>query len=110
MNIYNLDRQAAVDSFQCYWQIDYMFRKLKFGVCPIVERARIDDDSQSHRYEKLCRCKIKCLYGEQKVIQLPQMFFKPTFADKKFEYKGYRTFIPKNYVQDKKKESQWVDR
>ena len=75
-----------------------MFRKLKFGVCPIVERARIDDDIQNHKDD------------EQKVIRLPQMFFKPTFADKKFEYKGYRTFIPKNYVQDKKKESQWVDR
>lgn len=44
------------------------------------------------------------------VINLPIIFFKPAFADKKFEYKGYRLFIPKIYVQDKNKESQWVDR
>lgn len=25
LNIYNQDRKAAIDSFTCYWQIDYIF-------------------------------------------------------------------------------------
>jgi len=52
MNIYTKDRKAAVDSFQCYWQIDYMFRKLEFGMFPLVEDAevRVVQSDKSHRH------------------------------------------------------------
>lgn len=41
LDIYNQDRKATVESFRCYWQIDYMISNKEFGLFPIVEDIKI---------------------------------------------------------------------
>lgn len=42
LNIYSMDRGNLVDSFMCYWQIDYMYRYTTFAKFPLLEKQKID--------------------------------------------------------------------
>ena len=49
LNIWNQDRKAAVNSFMCYWQIDYMIRDRSYGNFPLLEGIKIDLDKKDNR-------------------------------------------------------------
>ena len=41
LDIYNQDRKAAIDSFKCYWQIDYMIREREYKEFPLFRVNKI---------------------------------------------------------------------
>lgn len=44
IDVYNQDRKAAIDSFRCYWQIDYMMQNGEFKEFPLFTRVKIIKD------------------------------------------------------------------
>ena len=73
LNIYNQDRKAAVKSFICYWQINFMIRMRSYGQFPLVEGIKkVVGYKNSHEVdEKLGGQNLK------KQFKLPQLFSTP---------------------------------
>jgi hypothetical protein len=75
LNIYNQDRQAAVDSFTCYWQISTIRQRREYQLFPLIEKVTVqveEDDQQDPNQEGL---------NLKKQFKLPKSFFKPSGSD-----------------------------
>ena len=98
-----------------------MFRKLKFGMFPLVEDAAIPEvqagkDRQPDRGDATYKARHDGHEHQQmkKEFKLPVAFFKPGHAGhstsglkgpKTFELKNYRFLVPKAYSKHKEKET-----
>ena len=90
----------------CYWQIDFMIRKRSYGQFPLIENIKIVIPAEELNREvedNLGGLNLK------KQFKLPPLFCNPNIlkpAPKPIETKGYRFFIPNNYVRNQDKNSE----
>lgn len=82
------DRSRLIESFTCYWQIDFMYRHSTYQRFPIVEGQVIDNTP-----------------GEQVKghLRVPDQVLKPPPQYRSPEYQGYRFYLPKAFAKQKGK-------
>jgi len=97
-----------VDSFTCYWQIDYINKEREFGVFPIVDNVIIQIQGQDDKEEQNEGQNLR------KPFKLPSQFFKPTMVKEKdtkvIEMKSYSFFMPGTYQRNKDKQTEFQDK
>ncbi|CDW74435.1 arm repeat protein [Stylonychia lemnae] len=99
LNIYSQDRITLIDSFICYWQIDYMYRYRTFAKFPLLLRQKIDIKGKDFSNISSSRHQSK----------IPSKILAPPVGYKALEFKGYKFFIPKLFIRKKGKESEYIN-
>ncbi|TNV85265.1 hypothetical protein FGO68_gene15236 [Halteria grandinella] len=112
LNIYSQDRGNLVDSFMCYWQIDYMYRYTTFAKFPLLDKQKIETKDAKDLLSQSQSITLGGVGGGSSRSQskIPIQILQPPNQHRTVEYKGYRFFLPKVIIKRKGKDSEYVNR
>eukprot|EP00347_Sterkiella_histriomuscorum_P016136 403354352 len=99
LNIYSQDRITLIDSFICYWQIDYMYRYRIFAKFPLLLRQKID--TRGKDFSNMASGKHQ--------NKIPSRILAAPMGYRPIEFKGYKFFLPKLFARKKGKESEYIN-